>query len=61
MHPAPLVTVSGTKWILDGDPVAHSAAMREPYADRPNTSGEMDFSQKEMEDMLRESLQNNDH
>lgn len=60
LHPAPLVTVSGTKWILDGDPVAHSGAMREPYADRPNTSGELDFSEKEMEDMLRESLQNND-
>ena len=58
--PVPLVTVSGTKWILDGTPVEHSAAMRKPYADRPTTSGELDFSQKEMEAMLRESLQSND-
>jgi hypothetical protein len=56
-HPVPLVTVSGTKWILDGTPIEHSAAMRQPYADRPSTSGELDFSQQEMEDMLRESLQ----
>lgn len=34
--------------------------MRKPYADRPTTSGELNFSQKEMEDMLRESLQNHD-
>jgi len=59
-HPAPLVTVSGTKWILDGTPIEHSAAMRKPYTDRPTTSGELDFSQQEMEAMLRESLQSND-
>lgn len=57
-HPAPLITVSGTKWILDGTPIDHSGAMREPYSDRPNTSGELSFSQHEMEQMLRESLQN---
>jgi predicted amidohydrolase YtcJ len=59
-HPAPLVTVSGTKWILDGTPIERSAAMRKPYADRPSTSGELNFSEKEMEDMLRESLQRDD-
>lgn len=59
-HPAPLVTVSGTKWVLDGTPVEHSAAMRKPYKDRPETSGTLDFSQKEIEDILRESLQSNE-
>ena len=59
-HPTPLVTVSGTKWILDGTPIERSAAMRTPYADRPSTSGELNFSEKEMEDMLRESLQRDD-
>ena len=34
--------------------------MRQPYADPPDTSGELNFSQKEMEAILRESLQNND-
>jgi predicted amidohydrolase YtcJ len=60
LHPSPLVTVTGTKWVLDGTPIEHSAAMRQPYADRPSTSGELDFSEKEMENMLRESLQRND-
>jgi predicted amidohydrolase YtcJ len=60
LHPSPLVTVTGTKWVLDGTPIEHSAAMRQPYADRPSTSGELNFSEKEMENMLRESLQRND-
>jgi len=59
-RPVPLVTVSGTKWILDGTPIERSAAMRKPYADRPGTSGELNFSEKEMEEILRESLQRDD-
>jgi predicted amidohydrolase YtcJ len=59
-HPAPLITVSGTKWVLDGTPIERSAAMRQPYADRPSTSGSLNFSEKEMEAMLRESLRNHD-
>jgi predicted amidohydrolase YtcJ len=59
-HPVPLVTVSGTKWILDGTPIERSAGMRKPYADRPSTLGELNFSEKEMEDILRESLQRDD-
>jgi predicted amidohydrolase YtcJ len=34
--------------------------MRKPYADHPDTSGELNFSENEMEDILRESLQRND-
>ena len=59
-HPVPLATVSGTKWILDGTPIDHTAATREPYSDRPGTSGALNFSQHEMEEMLRESLQSDD-
>lgn len=59
-NPSPLVTVSGTKWVLDGSPIEGSAALRKPYTDRPNSSGWMDFDEKEMEAMLRESLQNDD-
>lgn len=59
-HSAPLITVSGTKWLLDGSPIERTAALRKPYADLPSTSGEPDFPEKEMEEMLRESLQNDD-
>jgi predicted amidohydrolase YtcJ len=34
--------------------------MRKPYADRPDSSGWLDFSEKEMEAMLRESLPSGD-
>jgi predicted amidohydrolase YtcJ len=59
-HPASLTTLGGIKWILDGTPIDHSGAMREPYSDRPSTRGELNFSQHEMEEMLRESLRNDD-
>ena len=59
-HSAPLITVSGTKWLLDGSPIERTAALRKPYTDFPSTSGELDFPEKEMEAMLRESLQNDD-
>ena len=60
VHPAPLIMVSGTKWLLDGSPIERTAALRKPYTDLPSTSGELDFPEKEMEAMLRESLQNDD-
>lgn len=60
IHPTPLITVSGTKWLLDGSPIERTAALRKPYTDVPSTSGELDFPEKEMEAMLRESLQNDD-
>jgi predicted amidohydrolase YtcJ len=58
--PGSLVTVSGTKWVLDGTPIERTAAMREPYLDRPDTSGPMYLSENEMPAILRESLQNDD-
>ena len=58
--PSPFITVSGTKYVLDGSPIERSCAMRQPYADDPSTSGWMDFSERDMEAMLRESLTQND-
>ena len=49
------VTISGLKWIADGTPIERSAALRAPYADSPDTSGVENFSEQEMEAMLRES------
>ncbi len=57
--PSPLITVSGTKYILDGTPIERSCAMRQPYSDDPNTSGWMAFTEKDMEAILRESLKDN--
>ena len=52
--------MSGTKWVLDGVPPERSAAMLAPYSDAPGTSGQMFFTAKEMEAMLRESLKSGD-
>jgi len=60
LQPTPLITVSGTKWLLDGSPIERTAALRKPYTDLPSTSGVLDFPEKEMEAMLQESLQNHD-
>jgi predicted amidohydrolase YtcJ len=66
-HPAPLITVSGTKWLLDGVPLEFTFDPRESHQhiagppfdsmfhDLPTT-----FPESEMKAMLRESLENND-
>jgi predicted amidohydrolase YtcJ len=58
--PSSHITVSGTKYVLDGNPIERSSAMREPYSDDPKTRGWMDFTEKDMRAMLRESLQSGD-
>jgi predicted amidohydrolase YtcJ len=55
----PLVTISGTKWILDGTPIEHGAATRTHYKDSEST-GKLNFPPDEIAAMLRESLASND-
>ncbi len=50
------VTVSGIKWILDGTPFERGAALRQPYNDRPDWSGKLNFSESEIVKMVKESL-----
>ncbi len=58
--PGSLVTVSGTKWVLDGTPTERTAAMRQPYLDRPDTTGPGYLPEGEIPAILRESLQDGD-
>jgi len=62
LHPpsSPLVTVKGTKWILDGTPLERGAALRAPYHDRAGWSGRLNFSAEEVASMLKESLVSKD-
>jgi predicted amidohydrolase YtcJ len=48
--------LSGIKWVLDGTPIEHGAAVRKPYADAPNSRGLLNFSAAEIRKMLEESL-----
>jgi len=62
LHPpsSPLVTVNGTKWILDGTPLERGAALRAPYRDRAGWSGRLNFPAEEIASMMRESLARKD-
>src|SRR4029079_2006310 len=55
-NPAPLITVSGVKWILDGTPVERLAAMNEPYGDRAGWTGTLNMSPAQLDDVLRRAL-----
>ncbi|HET7695441.1 MAG TPA: amidohydrolase family protein [Vicinamibacterales bacterium] len=50
---SPLVTASGTKWVLDGTPIERLALLRAPYADAPKTSGRANMTGVELREFLR--------
>jgi predicted amidohydrolase YtcJ len=50
---SPLVTVSGTKWIVDGTPVERLALLRAPYADVPTTNGRANITGVDLREFLR--------
>ena len=58
--PLEKVSLSGTKWILDGTTVERAAALGRPYADRPETSGRTNFDLAEVQEMLREAARARD-
>ncbi|WP_169748322.1 amidohydrolase [Xenophilus azovorans] len=58
---SPLVTVEGTKWILDGTWVERGAALGRGYADAPWQTGRENFSRAEIMQMLAESLRSGEH
>jgi predicted amidohydrolase YtcJ len=49
------VRVDGVKWLLDGTPIEHSAAMSQPYPDDPEWSGTINFPDAEIRAILEES------
>jgi predicted amidohydrolase YtcJ len=66
-NPTPLITVSGTKWMLDGTPLEGTLATRQAQKALVATDVNLawstlalTFPEKEMEAMLRESLKNDD-
>ena len=54
------ITVTGTKWLLDGTPLERRAALRTEYRDRQGWSGELYLPEREMRAMLRESVEMDD-
>lgn len=56
----PLVTVSGTKWLMEGTPDEEYAEQFEPYPNRPNWYGKMNYTMPEVEKMIREAVNRHD-
>ena len=50
------VTISGIKWILDGSPFERGAALRRSYQDRQGWTGKLNFPEREITLMVKESL-----
>ena len=50
------VTVSGTKWIIDGTPIERLMLLREPYSDKPATRGRRNFELADISSFLKRAL-----
>ena len=59
-RPDSRITVSGTKWLLDGTPLERRAALRTTYRDRRGWAGQLYLPEAEMHTMLRKSVDNDD-
>jgi predicted amidohydrolase YtcJ len=53
---SPMVTVSGTKWILDGTPIERGMLLLADYADKPRTKGFRNFPDADLREFLRRAL-----
>ncbi|GAB3981682.1 amidohydrolase [Spirosoma terrae] len=56
----PLLTVSGTKWLLEGTPLEGGAEQVDPYPNRPGWYGRMNYTIPEIERMCREAVARKD-
>jgi predicted amidohydrolase YtcJ len=54
---SPMLTVSGTKWILDGTPVERLAYLRQSYADRNGWRGAPNFRLSAFDRLLSRALE----
>ena len=51
-----LLTVSGTKWIIDGTPIERLMFLRDPYSDSPSLRGRLNFPEEDVRLFLQRSL-----
>lgn len=54
--PNSMVAASGIKWVLDGTPFEHGAALRRDYHDNPGRRGKLNFPESETAVIVKESL-----
>ena len=51
-HQSAMVSDAGTKWVLDGTPIERLMYMRDPYTDRRETRGRLNFSPADLRAFL---------
>jgi len=56
----PLLTVMGTKWLLEGTPIEQGAEHFDAYPNRADWHGRMNYSEAEIKRMCREAIQRKD-
>jgi predicted amidohydrolase YtcJ len=56
----PLLSVFGTKWLLDGTPIEGGAAVTEGYIYNPKHVGYLNFSKENIQSFFEEALKRND-
>jgi len=56
----PLLSVFGTKWLLDGTPIEGGAAVTEGYVYNPKHVGYLNFPREDIKSFFEEALKRND-
>lgn len=56
----PLLTISGTKWLLDGTPDEEYAQQSEPYPDRPDWYGRMNYTIPQLRKIIADGIARKD-
>ena len=56
----PLLTVSGTKWLLEGTPLEGGAEQVDAYPNRPNWYGRLNYTLADIDAMCREAIARED-
>ena len=56
----PLLSVFGTKWLLDGTPIEGGAAITEGYVYNPKHFGYLNYSRENIKSFFEEALKRND-
>ena len=56
----PLLSVFGTKWLLDGTPIEGGAAVTEGYVYNPKHFGYLNYSRENIKSFFEEALKRND-
>lgn len=58
--PDAMLSVWGTKWIVDGTPIERLAYFKEPYADRPRWKGQTNFGDAPLRTMAAKAIDTKD-